>query len=421
MGLRSILVIGIVGSTAYGEPPPIDDAIKQAAVAKKPLVLEFHAAWCGPCQTFAATTLTDERVKHALDGVVFVRYDAEQDPGIAAAARYGVTAYPTFIVLDRNGAERLRERGALGGEAGVRQFLDLLARARAVPVATLSSATRDQRARRLKQWKQQLIAEKLAIVRRAREASLDDLIVVTIGSDLRQAQIRPVLRSAIEHTQDIERLDKLVYIALAAGAKEEALRAATRINDHRRDGKHLSMLAECYHAWGDRPRALELADEAIETATGADELVEELKASRQRFEHGKEEPTEVVELRARAADLWQRVENVDHVIARAATPVAIPKRSATQSSTYQRYAAAHLERQRVENAVEAACRKHAGSRDEAVARIALDAQGNVISVKLLVEANASSALRACLRNEISLAKLPQQTQLPGNSSLDISF
>ena len=36
---------------------------------------------------------------------VSVRYDADRGEGKAVAQRYGVDAYPTFVILDRNGSK----------------------------------------------------------------------------------------------------------------------------------------------------------------------------------------------------------------------------------------------------------------------------------------------------------------------------
>ncbi|HTR53511.1 MAG TPA: thioredoxin family protein, partial [Kofleriaceae bacterium] len=106
-------------------PPPIDDAIRRAADADKPLILEFSTDWCAACKLFEARTLPDARVQGALAGVVLVRYDAEKAPGEAAAERYQVSAYPTFLVIDKQGAERARQVGGLAPP----EFVDWLASA----------------------------------------------------------------------------------------------------------------------------------------------------------------------------------------------------------------------------------------------------------------------------------------------------
>jgi thioredoxin 1 len=70
-------------------------------------VLDFTAAWCGPCKTLkpVLAALATEYGKH----VEIVEIDTEEDP--VAAQRYNVRAMPT-IVLERDGVEVGRVVGA---------------------------------------------------------------------------------------------------------------------------------------------------------------------------------------------------------------------------------------------------------------------------------------------------------------------
>src|SRR2546430_8301224 len=103
---RFLLVLVACVRVANAAPESIDDAVKRAAAAGKPLLVEVSASWCGPCHLFENSVLPDQRVQAALHGVVYVHYDGEDGPGIAAAERYHVTAYPTFVVIDARGIER---------------------------------------------------------------------------------------------------------------------------------------------------------------------------------------------------------------------------------------------------------------------------------------------------------------------------
>lgn len=99
----------------------------QARQNGKPVVLEFYTTWCGPCKRFARETLPSPEVRKALTGVNFVRYDAERPPGEAAATRYGVSSYPSILLLDGSGA-----LCAVAGDWTVKPFVALLNQAAAL-------------------------------------------------------------------------------------------------------------------------------------------------------------------------------------------------------------------------------------------------------------------------------------------------
>ena len=100
-----------------GKPVAIDDARFERFVTRNelPVVVDFWAAWCGPCRAMAPQF---ERAARELKGRArLVKVNTEEAQGLAS--RMGIRAIPT-IALFRNGAEVKRVSGALDAGSLVR-------------------------------------------------------------------------------------------------------------------------------------------------------------------------------------------------------------------------------------------------------------------------------------------------------------
>jgi thioredoxin 2 len=73
-----------------------------------PVLVDFHADWCGPCKMMAP--LLDDMARSRAGEVLVAKIDTDRNPEIAA--RFKIAGIPTLIVF-QDGREVAREVGAL--------------------------------------------------------------------------------------------------------------------------------------------------------------------------------------------------------------------------------------------------------------------------------------------------------------------
>lgn len=83
---------------------------RQATAAGLPLFLVFRAAWCRWSGEIMRGPLSDPQLVDRARRFVCVTVDADRDASTCRA--FGVTAFPTLIVIDADGRERYRRSGA---------------------------------------------------------------------------------------------------------------------------------------------------------------------------------------------------------------------------------------------------------------------------------------------------------------------
>ncbi len=93
-----------------GAPVVLDDASFARFVAKTelPVVVDFWAAWCGPCRVMAPQFA--QAAQQLKGRVVFVKVDSDASP--ATSARFAIRSIPTMVML-RGGREAKRQAGAV--------------------------------------------------------------------------------------------------------------------------------------------------------------------------------------------------------------------------------------------------------------------------------------------------------------------
>ena len=287
----------------------------RATQARRALVLEFGAKWCGPCQVFDRQVLPQASVQQALTRVLYVHYDAETPIGQSAARTLGIIGYPTFVALGLDG----HEIGRLQGYRDANEFSRWVegAAADAEPTAALQARADAagapgevllQLGRRRRKSGDEAAAASL-FARAPRAPGVSSAVAAAADWELRLLQLRRLLRdeprkAMIEHLSRFpgspsanaaftalshlgpadaptklaigryidahlepsqeERLNDAVYGCLRAGAMEAAERAARRlvVLDGKNPG-YLDTLAEVMHLRGERALALRYSHDAL--------------------------------------------------------------------------------------------------------------------------------------------------------------
>jgi thiol-disulfide isomerase/thioredoxin/YHS domain-containing protein len=132
----SLSICLIVGMTTGGAEPKVAaaekaqaawfdnfEAAQQAAERiDRPLLIHFHAPWCGPCRQMEQSVLnTDAVLKQLGSRVVGVKINSDTRPDLVS--RYQITALPSDVFVTPDGSVLTRGTGGGSADGYKRQML----------------------------------------------------------------------------------------------------------------------------------------------------------------------------------------------------------------------------------------------------------------------------------------------------------
>ena len=97
----------------------VDDALAEAKESGKPVLLYWGAKWCPPCNQLKSTLFKDPAFIAETRNFVPVHLDGDTTGAQHWGERFGISGYPTVIVLRADGSEITRLSGAAAGLADV--------------------------------------------------------------------------------------------------------------------------------------------------------------------------------------------------------------------------------------------------------------------------------------------------------------
>lgn len=90
----------------------------QAISSDKPVMVDFYADWCGPCQL--AAPIIDKLAGEFADKVTVAKLNVDEN--IDVARKYGVMSIPTVLVF--KDGKVVDQQIGFPGEAGYRKMID---------------------------------------------------------------------------------------------------------------------------------------------------------------------------------------------------------------------------------------------------------------------------------------------------------
>ena len=83
----------------------LDKAIEKAKKEKKLVFVDCYTTWCGPCKMMTEQVFPQKEVgSYMNDKFICLKIDMEKGEGPALGNKYGVEAFPTFLIINPDGS-----------------------------------------------------------------------------------------------------------------------------------------------------------------------------------------------------------------------------------------------------------------------------------------------------------------------------
>lgn len=113
----------------------LKDLLKQAKQNDKDALVMVSTTWCGPCKLFMKKMVPSTEMGDYINSrFIFGHYDVDTGDPNGISKTYGVSAYPTFLIIDQKGKEIGR---AVGAQGDVEKMKEAIESAYSTPVIKL--------------------------------------------------------------------------------------------------------------------------------------------------------------------------------------------------------------------------------------------------------------------------------------------
>lgn len=112
--LCMVTIAGAQKRAIQFEPLEFRKAVVKARTENKMVFLNAYTTWSKGCRTMAEKVFTQDRVADFCNAsFVNIELDMEKGEGLELAEKYGISAYPTFLVIDKDRNEVCRISGVM--------------------------------------------------------------------------------------------------------------------------------------------------------------------------------------------------------------------------------------------------------------------------------------------------------------------